>query len=141
MSAKDSLGNGEGLPPKESRPPVLAGLNAAARGFADYTTHDADSLLVWFRTGGRMQRRPVELFLARRAMVSQWPCTTPQAVAVIHDAMAHVLIPPGRRAAPRDGARRASMRKCDFYWLRSLASAWLRAGILDAAYRYEIAQG
>lgn len=136
-----SKGLGLGLAPKGSRPPSYAGLDAAALGFADFTTRDADALLVWFRTGGRAHRVTVELYLARRAIAADWSCTAEQAAHVIRDAMLHVTIPPGRRGAPTRGALTAAMRKRDFYRLRASAAAWLRAAIMDAAYRYGVAIG
>lgn len=135
------FGFGEGLPPKESRRPVFCGLDAGARGFADYTTPDADALLVWYRSAGRAERRAVQLYLARRAVAAGWSCSITQAKAVIEDAMFHVLIPPGRRGAPTKGALTAGMRKREFYRLRADAGAWLRAGILDAEYRHALARG
>jgi hypothetical protein len=123
--------------PKESRPPTYAGLDAFARGLADHATRDADALLLWYRTAGQENRRHVELYLARRAIAAKWDCTTQQAAAVIADAMTHVAL---RRP---NGAGRAAysvgMRKANFLELRALASAWLRAGVMDAVWRYGLA--
>ena len=119
---------------KESRPPVYAGLDAAARGFAEFITRDADALLVWYRTGGRERRREAQLYIARRAIAARWDCTAEQAFIVIEDALTHVA---SSRHAPSH--RAACMRKKHYFRLRALASAWLRAGILDALYRYHSA--
>ena len=119
---------------KRSKVPTLAGLDAGARGIADHLSREGDALLVWFRTAGRMQRRDVELYLARRAIAAGWDCDSADAAAIIRDAMLHVLT---RRK--RCAAKQLGMRKCDFLALRSRASAWLRAGILDACWRYGIA--
>jgi hypothetical protein len=123
--------------PKQSRPPTYAGLDAFARGLADHTTRDADALLLWYRTAGQENRRHVELYLARRVIAAEWDCTTEQAAAVIGDAITHVAT---RR--PNGAGRTAytvGMRKAAFLELRALASAWLRAGVMDALWRYGLA--
>lgn len=126
--------SGELTGPKGSRPPRYAGLDAGARGLADHATRDADALLLWYRTQGQENRTEVELYLARRAIAADWRCTTVQAAAIIRDAMAHVV---SRR--PRANAQMAGMRKADYLDLRGRASAWLRAGVMEAVWRYEMA--
>lgn len=127
--------SGECIGPKESRPPRFAGLDAGARGLADQTTKDADALLVWYRTMGVEKQREVELFLARRAVAAQWECSDVQAVAVIRDAMRLVAL----RAA-KCGSAGVGIRKSRYLDLRAMAGAWLRAGIMEAVYRYEAAR-
>lgn len=126
--------SGELVGPRQSRPPSYAGLDAGARGLADHWTPDADALLLWYRTGGADRRLDVELYLGRRAIVTGWTCTTEQAAMIIREAMAHVAT---RR--PRANAAGVRIRKETFLVLRQQASAWLRAGILDAVWRYEMA--
>ncbi|GAB3345854.1 hypothetical protein GCM10027359_29630 [Marilutibacter aestuarii] len=101
---------------------------------ADFTTRDADDLLVWYRSHGRERRLAVQLYLARRAIASDWKCSARQAVVVIESAMEHVR---SRSASARLGAQDAGMRKGHFLDYRARAGAWLRAGILDAIWRYE----
>lgn len=129
---KQAHWSGELTGPKTSKPPHFAGLNAAARGLADHATHDGDALLLWYRTYGEIGKTDVELYLARRAIGAGWRCSTAQAVQIIDDAMAHVIT---RR--PRAGA--VAMRKDDYLKLRGQASGWLRAGLVEAVYRYGIA--
>lgn len=127
--------SGEVVAPPSSRPPRYAGLDAGARGLADHgRARDADALLVWYRTMGQDRRSAVELYLARRAIAADWQCTTEQAAAIIREAMAHVAT---RR--PRAYAAVLCMRKATFLALREQASAWLRAGIMEAVWRYELA--
>ncbi|BCT96679.1 hypothetical protein LYSHEL_25500 [Lysobacter helvus] len=114
--------------------PALVGLDAGARGIADHMTREGDDLLVWFRSAGRMQTQEVQLYLARRVIAAGWNCDASDAAAIIRDAMLHVLT----RRRPC-AAKVLRMRKRDFLALRSRASAWLRAGILDANWRYGIA--
>lgn len=125
---------GELTGPKKSKPPRYAGLDAGARGMADHATREADALLLWYRTCGQDNRTEVELYLARRAIAADWHCTTPQAAEIIRDAMAHVIT---RR--PNAGASAVTLRKADYLEMRGQASAWLRAGLLEAVYRYEMA--
>lgn len=126
--------SGEAVRPRQSRPPCYAGLDAGARGMADHWAQDADALLTWYRTGGQDNRITVELYLARRAIAADWNCTSKQAVTVIREAMLHVAT---RR--PRKAAQEAHMREGDFLEYRGRASAWLRAGIMEAVWRYELA--
>lgn len=126
--------SGECIGPRESRPPRFAGLDAGARGLADHTTKDADALLVWYRTMGTAKRREVELFLARRAVAARWDCSDVQAVAVIRDAMEHVA-----RRSTKFGAKAVAMRKDRYLDLRAKAAAWLRAAVMDAVWRYGVA--
>ena len=126
--------SGELTGPKGSRPPRYAGLDAGARGIAAHATRDADALLLWYRTQGQEHRTEVELYLARRAIAADWCCTTEQAAAIIRDAMVHVI-----SRQPNANAQVVSMRKSDYLALRGRASAWLRAGVMEAVWRYEMA--
>jgi hypothetical protein len=101
---------------------------------ADHSTKDADALLVWYRTMGAERRREVELFLARRAVAAQWNCSDVQAVAVIRDAMEHVAC-----RSTKFGAKAVGIRKGRYLDLRANAAAWLRAAIMDAVWRYGVA--
>jgi hypothetical protein len=118
----------------QSKPPTYAGLNAGARGMADHATRDADSLLTWYRTGGREQAQAVQMYVARRVLAARWDCTLQQAVAVIDGAMHHVAT-----RQPRAGCIGACLRKETFLEYRAQASAWLRAGIMEAEWRYDVA--
>jgi hypothetical protein len=122
--------------PKCSKPPSYAGLCAGARGLADYSTRDADALLLWYRSGGRIHRREVQCYIARRCIAAGWLCTIEQAAAIIEEAMLVVVT---RRH--RVGTSRARMRKGQFLDMRAQVSAWLRAGIMDALWRYGLAEG
>lgn len=127
--------SGELTGPKGSRPPRYAGLDAGARGLADHgRARDADALLIWYHTMGQERQTAVELYLARRAIAAGWECKTEQAVSIIREAMVHVAT---RR--PRAHARAVCMKKATFLELRAQASAWLRAGVMDAVWRYEMA--
>ena len=126
--------SGELVGPRQSRPPRYLGLDAGARGLADHWSRDGDALLTWYRSHGRENRHAVCLYLARRAIAADWGCTSTQAVAIIEEAMHHVA---NRR--PRARAQVVGLRKATFLHLRQQASAWLRAGILDAVWRYELA--
>jgi hypothetical protein len=126
--------DGQDTGPRQSRPPLYAGLNAGARGLADHATRDADALLVWYRTMGTERSREIELYLARRAIAADWQCATEQAAAIIREAMRHVAT---RR--PRAAANAIHIRKATFLELREQASAWLRAGVMEAVWRYGLA--
>ena len=101
---------------------------------ADHSTTDADALLTWYRAAGRCHARDVRLHLARRAIAADWPCTAQQAAAIIEATLVHVLT----RRAPcaATGARDVAMRKDVYLQLRATASAWLRAGVMEAEWRY-----
>lgn len=126
----------DGAPDPDSRPPLNNTLCAGARGFAQHGTPEGDSLLVWYRSHGRERVRAVELHLARRALLSCWPVSSEHAILLIRWAMAHVMA--GRCRTPpvpvclRDETAQA---------LRGDAAAWLRAGIMEAQWRYGLARG
>lgn len=133
MKRADSLRTGR---PFESCPPAYAGCSALGRGLADHATRGADHLLVWYRTLGAERGLAVQLYLARRAIAADWPIATWQAAAIIESAMRHVAT---RR--PNADAMRTHMRKEAFLEYRAQASAWLRAGIMEAVWRYELTHG
>ena len=123
-------------PDSGSRPPIDNTACAGARGFARHGTPEGDALLVWYRSHGREQVRAVELYLARRALVACWPVASGQALAIIRWAMAHVRA--GRcRTRPQAIGIRAEVAQR----LRADAAAWLRAGIMEAQWRYGLARG
>ncbi|GAB2662973.1 hypothetical protein GCM10027193_16540 [Arenimonas aestuarii] len=126
----------DGAPEPDSRPPLSNTLCAGARAFARHGTPEGDSLLVWYRSHGREQANAVEMYLARRALVSCWPLDAERASAVIRWAMTHVLA--GRcRTEPLPIRLRDEMAQA----LRAQAAAWLRAGIMEAQWRYGLARG
>jgi len=119
-----------------SWPPVTSTLCAATRGYARHGTPEGDALLVWYRSHGRDRVRDVELYLARRALAACWPVTTHQARLLIHWAMAHVRAGRCRTPQVATGLRDATAQA-----LRGDAAAWLRAGIVEACWRYGLARG
>lgn len=133
---RDELREALGSTPYVSRPPLANSLCAGARAFARHDTPEGDSLLVWYRSHGRERVRDVELYLARRALVACWPVSAEQALAVIRWAMAHV-----RAGACRTRPQPVRLRKTNAFELRAQAAAWLRAGIMEAQWRYGQARG
>jgi hypothetical protein len=101
---------------------------------AKHGTPEGDALLMWYRTHGRDNLQAVQLYLARRAIAAGWTCSNADAVTVIGDAMKHVVA--GRR---RCRPSQLCMREEDAQELRASASAWLRAGIMEAVWRYGLA--
>lgn len=120
-------------------PPSMAGLCAGARGLADHCQLDGDALLVWYRTGGRLNATAARLHVARRAVAAGWQCTTTQAVAVIGDAL--TLVATRRAPSAQQSAKASGMRKASYLELRVQASAWLRASIMQAEWRHGRALG
>lgn len=118
----------------ESKPPRHVGLDAGARGMAKHLTPESDSLLVWYRSHGESQKKAVGLYLARRIVAAGWTCSTQDALILIDCAMTRV-------AAGRTRKRYLlpAMRRDDAQELMALATAWLRAGIMDAEWRYGLA--
>jgi hypothetical protein len=126
----------EAASPVDSRPPAYNTLCAGTRGFAKHGTPEGDWLLTWFRSHGREQVRAVELYLARRALVACWPVDSERALLLIRWAMAHVLS--GRcRTCPVPVALRDETAQT----LRGDAASWLRAGLMEAQWRYGLARG
>ena len=124
----------EALPP-QSKPPIHCTTCAATRAFARHEDPAGDALLLWYRSHGRERIRDVEAYLARRALLADWPCDAAQAVDIIRWAMAHV-----RAGRTRTAPVPVALRDDQAQGLRSLASAWLRAGIMEAEYRYGMAR-
>lgn len=120
----------------QSSPPIGFTACAGARGFARHGTPDGDALLVWYRSHGTARVSDVERYLARRAMVACWPCDDATAVATIRAAMEHVRAGRTSRLSPMVG-----LRKERYQAWRAQASAWLRAGIMEAEWRYGLARG
>lgn len=125
----------EDAPVSESRPPLDNTACAGARGFARHGTPEGDALLVWYRSHGREQVRAVELYLARRALIAGWPCSDALAAEVIRWAMAHV-----RAGRCRTEPLAIRLRDETAQELRATAAAWLRAGIMEAEWRYGLAR-
>ena len=120
----------------DSTPPAYNTLCAGTRGFAKHGTPEGDWLLTWFRSHGREQVRAVELYLARRAIVACWPVDAERALLLIRWAMAHVVA--GRcRTCPVPVALRDATAQA----LRGDAASWLRAGLMEAQWRYGLARG
>ncbi len=122
-------------PPAQSRPPIHCTTCAATRAFARHPDPAADALLLWYRSHGRERVRDAEAYLARRAWLAAWSCDGPQAVAIIRWAMAHVRAGRTRTAPVPMGLRDRQAQA-----LRAQASAWLRAGVMEAEYRYGMAR-
>lgn len=102
---------------------------------ARHSARDGDLLLMWYRSHGRDNVRDVQLYLARLVMAAGWDCGADNAVTIIGDAMRHVS--GGRR---RCQPSPLCMRTEDAQELRARASAWLRAGIMEAVWRYGLAE-
>jgi hypothetical protein len=102
---------------------------------AKHGVRDGDRLLMWYRSHGRDNVRDVQLYLARLAMAAHWDCGSANAAIIIGDAMRQVS--GGRR---RCQPSPLCMRTEDAQELRARAAAWLRAGIMEAVWRYGLAE-
>lgn len=119
-----------------SHPPVTFTACAAARGFARHGTPEGDALLIWYRSHGTERIREVEMYLARRVISAGWDFPAEEAARIIRAAMVHVRA--GRTSALRTPR---GIRKARYQEHRAQASAWLRAGIMEANWRYGLARG
>ena len=116
---------------KTWRPPSDNGLCAIGRGLADHGP-GGDDLLVWYRSHGRERRREVSLWLAYRFIAKGWDCRADDAARIIGGAMDRVRAGRRRLQQPRP----FDIGQTRHEQMLSALSAWLRAGLMDAEYRY-----
>lgn len=116
---------------KHWAPPDSDGLCPIGCGFAYFAPGGYD-LLVWHRSHGKERKAEVARWMAYRIIAAGWDCLRMEALWVIHCAMERVRA--GRRRMKH--ARPRLMPEKQFDRMLAEASAWLRAGVADAEYRY-----
>jgi hypothetical protein len=112
-------------------PPRDIGLCPIACGYAKFNPGGYD-LLVWHRSHGREHKMQVAKWIAYRAIAAGWKCMRMEALWIIECAMAKVRA--GRTRVKI--SRLAHIPEKQFDRMLCQASSWLRAGVMEAEYRY-----